>query len=303
MRLDKLDLNLFVVFDALYREGSVTGVARQLNLTQPAISNALSRLRDAFDDPLFVRTSEGMAPTPVADAVVADVRRALGLLGDAVAVNARFEPASTEKVFRVAMNDMGEALLLPRLQQLLARRAPRARLRCSYQSRTEHVQALKAGSLDLMLDVSEVNARELEQQALSSFQYVLAMGRRHPLARQAQVTLDEYLAADHVHVSSRRRGRGHADIALHALGCQRAVRLRVHSYYAAAQAVQNGELLWTAPEAIARLTGAELRSLPFDIPQLHWNLYWHRGADQDPANRWLRDLFAEVSTCLSPNSG
>ena len=99
MRLDRVDLNLFVVFDALYRERSVTRVATHLNLTQPAVSNALSRLRQTFEDPLFVRSPDGMAPTPVADSVVADVKEALALLSRSVAVNAHFDPVRAEKVF------------------------------------------------------------------------------------------------------------------------------------------------------------------------------------------------------------
>lgn len=124
VRLDRLDLNLFVVLDAIYRERSVTKVAAQLSLTQPAVSNALGRLRQTFDDPLFVRTPEGMKPTPVADSVINDVRQALTLLGRSVDTLAQFDPKTSDKVFNLGMNDLAESLLLPKLRALLKEQAP-----------------------------------------------------------------------------------------------------------------------------------------------------------------------------------
>ena len=298
MRLDRIDLNLFVIMDAIYRERSVTKVAQQLNLTQPAVSNALSRLRQTFDDPLFVRTPEGMMPTPVADSVIADVRKALGLLNRSVGINARFDPLRSDKKFRLAMNDLAQSLVLPRLQARVRELAPSVTLSSFYIDRQSAVEELKNGSLDLLLDAPEVNARDLGQQAVTQLPYVVAMRPQHPLAN-TDMTLEDYLANEHVHVSSRRTGRGQADIGLHALGVSRPIAMRVQHYRVAEEVVRANDLLWTVPKILADRTNLIQQPLPFDVEPLRWNLFWSRSAADDPANLWLRELMVEVLQPLS----
>ncbi len=293
MRLDKLDLNLFVVFDALYRERSVTKVSVLLNLTQPAVSNALSRLRQTFDDPLFIRTSEGMAPTPVADSVVADVRKALDLLRRSAGVNARFDPATSEKTFHLGMNDLAESLLLPRLQVAVKAAAPKVSITSYYVERSAATQDLKSGAIDLLLDTPAVNAKELGQIHLGELPYVAVMCPTHPLAGQA-LSVDEYLAAEHIHVSSRRRGRGHMDIALHALGYRRRVNMRVQNYLVAARIVEKTKLIWTVPRVLSDTLDLYTTELPFSVEPLVWNLFWHKNAENDPANVWMRGVLQRV---------
>ncbi|TXS96058.1 LysR family transcriptional regulator [Parahaliea maris] len=292
MRLDQVDLNLFVLFDALYQERNVTRVAQQLNLTQPAVSNALGRLRQSFDDPLFIRTPDGMQPTPVADSIVADVREALSLLRRSVGVTARFDPAISEKTFRLGMNDLAESLLLPSLQARLAETAPGVAVASYYVDRATAAEELKAGRSDLLLDAPVFNARELQQLPLARLPYVVAMRRGHPLARR-KLTEKAYLAAEHLHVSSRRRGRGQVDIALHSLGLRRRVAMRVQNYLVAARIAQQTDLLWTMPGVLLPLLDLVSRPVPFAVAPLEWNLFWHNNADNDPANRWMRDCLAE----------
>ncbi|RLQ22993.1 LysR family transcriptional regulator [Seongchinamella sediminis] len=289
MRLDKVDLNLFVVFDTLYRERSVTRVAQRLHLTQPAVSNALNRLRQTFDDPLFVRGPRGMQPTPVADAVSADIQRALALLQKSVGGQHRFDPAESAKVYRVGMNDLAQGLVLPGLQRTLADRAPGVSVHAFYQGRDLSVEQLKAGDLDLLIDVPQLNARELEQVQLGSIPYRLALSATHPLAGKAP-DMSDYLGAEHVHVSSRARGRGQVDLALHNRGQRRSVKMRVQHYAVAAAITAGSQLLWTAPASALDYPGLVVCALPFEVEPLALNLYWHRSADQDPANAWMREL-------------
>ncbi len=295
MRLDKIDLNLFVVFEAIYRERSITQVATALNLTQPAVSNALARLRQSLDDPLFVRTPQGMYPTPVADNLIGDVRAALGLLERGVGATARFDPLRSEKVFNLAMNDLGEALLLPQLQQQLQQLAPLTSLTSYYVSRDKATEELKAGVIDLLLDVPAVNARELQFAPVAALDYVVAMRPGHPLTAKRRLGLKEYLACDHLHVSSRRRGRGQVDIALHTLGEHRRVALRVANYLVAERVTAQSDLLWTLPATLTRQLKLEVRKVPFTIEPLVWNLYWHKSTADDPANSWLRELLLGVA--------
>ena len=293
MRLDKIDLNLFVVFDAVYRERNVTRVAQRLHLTQPAVSNALGRLRQTFDDPLFIRTPTGMQPTPVADSVINDVRKALGLLRDSVGVNARFDPATSQQTFRLGMNELAQMLLLPHLQHRLTELAPQANLQCYYVDRTSAVEELRSGGLDVLLETPQFNARELSHLALGELHYQVAMRPGHPLANKP-LSLEDYLQARHLLVSGRRRGRGQADVALNNLGHTREIALRLQGYSVAAAVTEEGDLLWTVPEPMARQRGLHIAELPFQCEPLQFNLYWLREADEDPANRWIRGQVAEA---------
>lgn len=293
MRLEKIDLNLFVVFDAIYRERSVTRVAQRLHLTQPAVSNALGRLRQTFDDPLFVRTTAGMQPTPLADTIVTDVRKALGLLRDSVAVSAEFDPAASTKTYRLGMNELSQMLLLPELQARISREAPLVTLQCYYVDRASALDDLKSGDLDLVLDVPQASVRELAHRPLGELPYVVAMRRTHPLAA-GPLQLDDYLAARHLLVSGRRRGRGQADVALQALGLQRDIAVRVQGYTVGAAITASDDLLWTAPAAMALQSQLHVSTLPFDCQPLRLHLYWPREADQDPTSCWMRDRVAGI---------
>ena len=297
MRLDKVDLNLFVVFDAIYRERSVSKVAALLNLTQPAVSNALSRLRQTFDDQLFVRTPEGMTPTPVSEVVIADVRKALVLLGQSVGANARFNPATSEKIFHLGMNDLGQALILPVLQQRLIDVAPHVSVSSYYVDRLQATEELKSGALDLLIDSPAVNAKDFKQRPLATLPYVVAMCPDHPLV-QTSVSLNDYLAAEHIHVSSRRRGRGQMDVALHALGYQRQIMMRVQNYLVAANITEKTEMLWTVPKVLVGGTGLKQAPLPFDVEPLLLNIYWYKNAGDDPANKWMRELISEIVSAV-----
>lgn len=298
MRLEKIDLNLFVLFDALYQERGVTKVAQRLNITQPAVSNALGRLRQTFDDPLFVRTPSGMAPTPVADNVITDVRKALSLLGKSVGGGARFDPSHSEKVFRLGMNDMAEALLFPLLLKRIKSLAAGVSLTSYYVDSHSATDDLKSGSLDLLLDSQTVNAREFNQKKLAQLPYVVAMSKKHA-KKFDSLTLDGYVNGSHLHVSSRRSGRGQVDMALHAKGLKRTIDLRVQSYLVAERVASQNDVFWTAPKLLADQTGLAQCLPPLPVEPLTWNLYWHKSAEDDPANQWIREqVMATVKQLL-----
>ena len=174
MALRSLDLNLFVVFDCIYRERHVTRAAETLSVSQPAVSSALRRLRQALDDPLFVPSSEGMMPTPMADNIAADVRKALQLLQRSASASSGFDPATSTRTINLAMTDLAEALLLPELQSLVSAVAPEMQISSYYRSRESAVQALKSGDVDVLLDAPIVNVATLEQQRLAELPHVVA---------------------------------------------------------------------------------------------------------------------------------
>ena len=294
MRLDKIDLNLFIIFDALYRERSVTRVALTLNLTQPGVSNALSRLRQTFDDPLFIRSPGGMMPTPVADSIVADIRKGLALLRRTVGSNARFDPLTAEKTFRLAMNDLTESLLLSPMQAMLKVQAPNINLTSYYSDSRVATEDLKSNAIDLLIDSQQVNAKELVSIPLLELPYVVVMRRGHPLAN-TPLTLDHYLNAEHLHVSSRRKGRGHVDIALHSIGQRRNIKMRVQSYLIAEKVTEQSDLLWTAPNVPGAIGDLHKAPPPLEVDPLKLYLYWHKSTDDDPANQWMRALIHSVA--------
>lgn len=289
MRLNKVDLNLFVVFDAIYMQGNLTRAAEVLCITQPAVSNALARLRLIYDDALFVRTGKGMVPTPLAENIVVGIQSALQLMATSLQEGQVFDPFQSEKTFRLSMNDMAEAMIMPKLLCLLQELAPKAGIECCYVPREEIERELAAGSLDIALDAPFVSVGQMQTQALLKQRYACAVRRDHPKIGDT-ISLDEYLALDHLQVSSRRKGRGYEDIGLNRLGRQRKIKMRVQHYQVAPLLVAKTDMALTVPISMAQSYDLKILELPYSLPALDWNIYWHKSADQDQANLWLREL-------------
>ncbi|GGO87636.1 transcriptional regulator [Marinobacterium nitratireducens] len=288
MRLSRVDLNLFIVFDTIYNVRNLTRTAEILSITQPAVSNALSRLRKTFDDQLFVRTPKAMVPTPVADNIAVQVREALQLLNLSIQEGNHFSPGTSDKVFRLSMNDLPEALLLPALEEKLQASAPGLGIQSHYHSRKEFPDALASGTLDLAIDVPLLNDPQLCHQPLFTDEYVCMVRNDHPLVGE-ELTLETYLALGHILVSSRPSGVGQVDAAVNNLGLARKIKLRVKHYMVAPLVALRTDLALTVPSRLARQYDARILKLPFDMPPLEWHLYWHKSADLDQANRWFRE--------------
>lgn len=290
--ISRIDLNLFVVFDAIVREGSISAAARSLSLTQPAVSHALARLRERLDDELFVRRGRQMAPTARARALIGPVREALTGLQACLSSEPVFHPASARRTFVLGLRDGLEACVLPPLMKVLLRTAPGVEVQSLTVSRRDTLRELAAGRLDLAMDVQLPVSGDICQQPLVQSPLVVLMRQRHPLAGRP-LTLDDYLASAHVLVSSRRRGPGLEDFGLAQAGHQRRIALRCQHYQAAMEVVAATDLLLTLPEVLAgeladrRFTAV---ALPLALPMLAMHLYWHRDMDADPGHRWLRQM-------------
>lgn len=295
MRLQQLDLNLFVVFEAIYRERNLTRVAQQLHITQPAVSNALNRLREQLDDPLFERAYKGMVPTPVADSMIERVREALGLLAASVETPALFEPTTSQKTFQFAMNDLAESLLLGPLLAQVSQIAPDMSITSVSLPRRDIVAELASGNLDFAIDVPVLPMADLCHAPLMQHPYVCALRPGHP-ALSKSWSLAQYLALRHLHVSSRRTGFGYVDNALHQLGESRNIKLRVQHYLVAPDIVRETDLVWTLPQPLAERFGLEVRPLPFSLSVLQLHLFWHRRNNDSAANQWLRQLLLATPT-------
>lgn len=292
MKLSDIDLNLFVVFDAIYSEGNLTRAGEIIGITQPAVSNSLSRLRNLFDDPLFVRTADGMVPTPVAQNIVGPVRQALGHIRASVQEAESFSPVDSDKQFRVSMTDLTQDLLLPGLVASVKAAAPMVGLDCYQVRRRDMNIELASGNVDLAIDIPLTPDPQIRQSKLFSHDHVCVYRSGHPIASET-LNLDRYLELDHVHVSSRRGGLGHVDLVLGKMSRRRKIAVRTQHYLTTGRLVANTDMVLTAPSMLAELIRSnydvEMQDLPFEVPSLETYLYWHESTDSDQANQWMRD--------------
>lgn len=299
MNLSKVDLNLFIVFDAIYTEANLTRAGQIVGITQPAVSNALARLRDTFNDPLFVRTAQGMVPTPMAQNIITPVRQALQLLRVSVQESRSFIPGEANKTYRISMTDLTEAVILPHLSARIRRLAPNVNLDSFLTRRRETTKELAAGRLDFAIDAPLNTDPQVRHVRLFEDRYVCIMRKGHPLASKERITLDDYLAQSHIHISSRRNGLGHVDLALGKMGLQRRVDLRSQHYQMAPLVLESTDMVMTVNERFARRHNLHWVELPIDdIPLIQTHLFWHESTDQDPANRWMREQIIELSQQL-----
>lgn len=295
MNIRNFDLNLLRVFAALERERNVSRAAETLGLTQPSISNALQRLRQQCNDPLFVRGGRAMEPTPLALAMTDPIHQALRLMEASLTLATGFDPASSEHVFNVAMSDVGEKVLLPVLTAHLVSVAPGIRIDALRMTTSMYPDALRTGALDLAIGNVSLPEASFFQQHLFSDRYVCILAHDHPLADEP-ITLERFLSLEHVIATG-----GNAEsvlqqhLAAHRLS--RKVRLSVVHYHMAALVVAMTRLIATVPEnTMNGIGGLRILPLPFDLPRAAVRQCWHRRVHVDPANKWLRSTISALMT-------
>ncbi len=301
MASNRLDLNLLHVFDTIYREGSLTRAARALNLTQPAVSHSLARLREHFGDPLFSRQGNRMVPTPLARRFVESMRPGLNQIHSAVNQFHAFDPSSHRKTFALALRDVLESTFLPLLVTRLDQ-YPEIEINSQRVARRDMESLLAAGRLDYAVDVLLPISDQTAHEQLRKDRRVVIVRKDHPLAGK-ELTMENYLAARHILVSSRNEGPGIEDFELSRMGLQRQIRLRCQHYYAACQVVESSDLLLTMPEGYARQMVARsdtcILNPPPGLPDVDIHLYWHRAYEKEPALLWLREQFHAVADELA----
>ena len=301
MKLSDIDLNLFVVFEAIYSEGNLTRAGEIIGITQPAVSNSLSRLRNLFDDPLFVRTADGMVPTPVAQNIVGPVRQALGHIRASVQEAESFSPVDSDKQFRVSMTDLTQELLLPGLVASTKEAAPMVGIDCYQVRRRDMNIELASGNVDLAIDIPLTPDPQIRQSKLFSHDHVCVYRKGHPIASET-LNLDRYLELDHVHVSSRRGGLGHVDLVLGKMSRRRRIAVRTQHYLITPRLVANTDMVLTAPSMLAEPIrsnyNVETQDLPFEVPVMETHLYWHESTDSDQANQWMRDQILKLGAAF-----
>jgi DNA-binding transcriptional LysR family regulator len=298
----RLDLNLLRVFDEVMAERSLTRAARNLSLTQPAVSNALRRLRDTLGDDLVVRDGQGMAPTPRALALWPTVREALRQLQASLSPSS-FDAATASTTFVLTMADATAAELMPGLIDIMEREAPGVAMRVLPLTTRDPRRLLDEGTADLavghfpsvladlVVRAQGDDAVAFAHQRLYDGQYVCVMRKNHPLARGA-LTLDKFCAARHMLVSFSGRPYGFIDESLASLGRKRQVVLTVNQFFTAGRVVANSNLLTVLPQHFVSVTGIAdqlvLRQLPFEVAPVHVDAVWHSRMEAQSAHVWLR---------------
>ena len=301
MDLARLDLNLLLVFHHLLREKRVSAVATVLDMSQPAVSSALGRLRSSLGDELFLRTQRGMEPTPYALQLAEPVATALDGLQQALNVRASFDPATSERSFTLAMTDVGEMYFLPVLMDALAGAAPGVTLNVVAVTSASLKDDMASGRTDLALGLLPQLQAGFFQQALFRQPYVCLMREGHPLAHAEGLTLSDFAQASHVRVMAASTGHGRIDAAisetLEQQGLQRRIRLTVPNYVALGDVLGHSDLIATVPERFAqRVTGPfalTTRALPLAVDGSAIHQFWHARLHKDPGHQWLRELVAQ----------
>ena len=298
----KVDLNLFVVFEAIYCEGNITKAASALNVSQPAVSHSLSKLRDHFDDPLFVRHGNVMRPTAVANNVVADVREALHQLQMSLAQSRQFEPFTSRKNFTVSLHGALEASYLPPLMHRVIEEAPLIKLQSSRRvNRSELENKLASGDIDLAIDTLVPVSDNVIHTRIEQNNLVVMARKNHPNI-QSTLDVEKYFEQDHVLVSSRSAGPGIEDYELARLGFQRNIGLRCQHTFSACKMISENNMLLTLTKTTAKmyseLLDLAIYPLPVELPAIDVHLYWHKNVDVDPANKWLRNKIIHTASII-----
>jgi len=286
-----IDIALLRAFDALMRERSVSRAASRLYLSQPAASALLARLRHVFGDPLFVRTSAGVAPTARAEALAEPVRRVLADLQALLTPRDTFDAAASLRIFHLASTDYLAATLLGPLAARLGEQAPGVQLALVSPDSATLPARMAAGDVDAALLVRGRAPRGLRAAALFDEDFVFAVALRHPLARKRRLSAADVAAAPQVYISPRDPSfTGQADKALQALGLTRFVQISVPSFAAAVDVVEHSQLAAILPRRVAAAAAGRIASRPLPFAMSGFSMEWvtHARAENDAALAWLR---------------
>ena len=294
MKIKDTVLNLFIAFDVIYTEKNLTKSGQVLGITQPAVSNALARLRDLFNDELFIRTSRGMIPTPVANQLIGDIRNALSLIQNTISVSEKFDPSTAEMTFKISIGDTSEYRLLPLLIKQLAEIAPKVKVETYLTARKDAPRELASGAIDFSIDPPLQSDQHLKHEKIYQEDYVMIVREDHPILKKQKITIEDYLDLSHIHISNRKTGMGHVDMTLYKLGLTRNIYLRAQHFLVAPYIVEQSDMAITTTKGFAVDRNLAWRELPFDIDPLVLHLYWHENNDNESSSKWMRDLMLKT---------
>jgi DNA-binding transcriptional LysR family regulator len=297
MHVGSLQLSQLRLIHEIALSGSLTAAAETVGLTQPAASHALARLRRQLHDPLFVRTSEGMQPTPYGTRLATAVREALGALGPALERHGDFEPATSGRLFTLSISDNGQLVVLPKLLARLKELAPHVRIRVrTYPPRTLHV-GMESGDVDLAIGSFTNLVAGFKQKRLFRESLVCIVRREHPLFRNG-MTVAAFRSAPHALAEGAGLVHELLDRRLDRLGLKRELKVSVPRFMVLPMVVASSDLLTMLPgrvaDQFAKILPIKVMPPPIKLPAYDIRIFWHERFDDDPASRWLRGVLVEL---------
>jgi len=291
-----IDLKLLAVIGELHRTRSVSQAAERLELSQSTISMSLAKLRKHFNDPLFVRTSSGMEPTPHATELIYMLQKAESLLQTALDHHVVFDPMASERVFRLQSTDIAQVTLLPKLMQRLKKVAPSLGIHLG-RICPDTPKLLESGDLDLAVGFILPMGAGFCQQRLFKERFVCAVRKDHPRIDKS-LSVKQFESESHLAIATSGTGHGIVEKTLEAKKIRRRVGLTVPSFLGIATIITSSDYIVTLPEQLGRhLAGPgniKVLPLPFELPPYYIMQHWHERYSQDPANRWLRTVMADL---------
>jgi DNA-binding transcriptional LysR family regulator len=293
-RGQRIDLNLLVIFEAIYRSRNLTAAGRALGLSQPAMSQALGRLRVTFNDPLFVRLPGSLQPTPLASEISPALFEGLDVIRESLR-RKTFDPIKSVRMFNIGMGDIAEVVHLPQVVRQVHIDAPYVQLNCSTIPGPRLAEALGDGEVDVAAGIYHVGAgcRDVE---LYESEYACVLRADHP-AIGSKLTLKQFQAAEHVLVAPKGASR-HAQIierALTSRSVNAQIAVQVSTFHGVTALITGTDLIATIPGRLARYMQETSNILvlppPIPLPKFKVSLYWHERFHREPGNAWLRSVF------------
>ncbi|MDJ0636380.1 MAG: LysR family transcriptional regulator [Xenococcaceae cyanobacterium MO_188.B29] len=301
VNLAAVDLNLLVVFDALMSERNVTRAGEKIGLSQPATSNALSRLRNLFQDDLLVRTATGMQPTPKAISLSLPIRQILLQIQSSLEQDTPFVPENSDRLFTIGTSDYGEFILISKLMQKLEIIAPtvKIRVRSLFDMKSAY-QMLDSDKIDLAIGYFPEWPSWQEAEVLFEERFVGVCSADNPKISD-KVTLEDYLSVSHLLVSPYNEDMtGWVDHALERQNLQRHVAISVPHFLVAPFIIANTDLVVTLAERVAKIYVNMLKLRTFSLPLASegfaMTMLWHTKDNNDSAHLWLRNIISSLST-------
>ncbi len=308
MNIRSIDLNLLIYLDVLLKEKNVTRAAQQLGITQPALSNGLRRLREIFQDPLLIRTTDGMSPTERALVLQPKVRDLIEEVRTLIEPTQEFDPAQSRQVFRIMCSDYAEATLLPTLIQRMRQQAPHVILDCLTPSDVSY-KDIEQGKVDMAINRFNELPGSFHQKTLWQDSFSCLINPEHPILKA--FTLENYLLAQHIWVSKtgmgvgfgvnpeKSGGLGWIDQALEHIGKRRRITVFTRHYLMPALLSLNNELIATLPSRLARLQAERYKLVieppPFMIPNFELKMAWSPLLHHNRAHQWFRNLILKTA--------
>ena len=291
MNIKNFDLNLLVVFKTLYEERNVTKASKKIGITQPAMSNALNRLRYLVKDELFIRGPKGMRPTPRANELASPIQTALNNLELSLS-SINFDPLTTKKLYKISISDDVAPLILPNLINFLEKESPNSSLRIRSEQGSEALKLLDSNDIDFAIGRFEMVSTRFESVDLYTEKYVCMMNSDHPLAKDEKLSIEQYLSSKHLRVAPAGTPVAPIDRSLSQLNLEREIFARIDLVTMAPLILKNSDLILTLPsktaQRMAKNYNFSIAELPIGLEQRQTKLLRHRELTNHPAYDWIK---------------